>query len=571
MGIHTYGWCRVEGAHVPDLGATYGTLSNINSSMLVFYGQPEIQIFHPSDTLNGVIYKVVTVNELCGYTTINEIDEHLYDVMNAISLYDKTIDTTTGSQYYYEPFTISESCFILYASSIDSTYSNYSFLLVDALATPKIIAVTAEYGGSSIPVGTVFSKTDIIAHAIYEDLQDSLITPGAFTVEPANCVIINEGSNVITVKYITPDERLLVTTCIVTGIKNVSFITASYDASGPMLSDGQAVQKKYVTVIAHYTDGTSAVVTNYTMSNGSVVTTTNNGILSVYYKGKTTNFSVPMYTVESARLVAYYNGPDVEVGAEWPKEEAVIKIYYNGKSRGNGYSLNVDPNACEFSTDVINEPGLNQISVNYTSRLMGDVSTVMTITGVKSGVSLSFITADYSGPEIIQGKMFSLERVTVKCHYTDGTVQVTRNYTINSNVVSNIGVNEFTITVSENNVTRTCTIGIIGLEPDSTTESSYTPTLIDLNYPEATAINHRFRGPVEANKMRKFARYMYNNITKANTLFQEIEKAYNSMVDDIAGNGYAKYNSLNSCRYIDESCDKWAHDDRFKTGHYVRG
>lgn len=570
MGVHTYGWCRVEGAHVPDLGATYGTLYGLSSS-LVFYGQPEIQIFHPYDTLNGIVCKVVTVRELCGFTTINDIDDNLYDVMNAISTYDKTIDTTAGSQYYYEPFAISESCFILYASSIDNTYSNYAFILVDPQATPKIIAVTAEYGGPSIPVGTVYSKKDIIAHAIYEDLQDSLITIDAFSVEPSNCMISNEGSNVVTVRYTTPDERLLVTTCIVTGIKNISFITANYDASGPMLAEGQAAQRKYITVIAHYTDGTSAVVTDYTMPNGSVVSTTNNGILSVYYKGKTTNFSVPMYTVESVRLVAYYNGPDVEVGAEWPKEDATIKIYYNGKSRGNGYSLNVDVNACEFSTDVINEEGLNQISVTYTSRLMGEVSTVMTITGVKSGVSLSFITAEYSGPEIIQGKMFSLERVTVKCHYTDGTVQVTQNYTINSNVVSNIGVNEFTITVSENNVTKTCVIGIIGLEPDTTTESSYTPTATELNYPEATRTNNRFRGPAEAEKMRKFARYLYANITKINSVFQNIEKSYNNMVTDIAGNSDAKYGSLNTCRYIDESCDKWTSDDRFKTGHYVRG
>ena len=576
MAVHTFGWCRVEGAHVPDLGKRYGIFQNLPSTTMVFYGTIEVEIYHPTDTLNGIVYKEVPVSELCNLNTINEIDEHFQELRDAITSYDKTIDMTSGSQYWYEPFAVSVPTVIFYASTNnDGVYRNYTLLLADENAAPPIIAISAEYGGPSIPVGTHFAKKDINVHAIYDDGQESLVTDNDFTIIPDDAVIHQEGSNVVTVLYTTPEGQDLSTSCIVVGVKNVESITARYDTGAPMLADGQTVERKYVIVTALFTDGSSSTVTDYQFVNGQVAhlapgTGSNRSTpLTVYYKGKTTTFTVQMYEVKSARLVAYYNGPDVEVGSKYLLDYVTVKIYYNGDPGVGGYQKNVDINKCEFSQDTILERGVNTIQVSTISEKMGPVSTSMSIMGIQSEVSVSFITAEYSGPEIYVNKSYSFDKVTVVVHYSDGSAIETHNWSTTTNIVSQVGINSFQITYREKGVDYLASISVIGIENESTTETGYSPVTLDLNYPEAITMNNRYRGPAEAAKRRHFARALYDNLNNINSIFKNIEENYKEVCAMIEESSGAKYSSLLTVEKMEAGCSSWRNDDRFTSGNYI--
>ena len=569
MSVHTFGWCRVEGAHVPHLGDKYGTFINMSPSQtVVFYGTPEISIYHPFDTVNGIVYKVVPVTEFGDFDTINKIDTSLPALVSGINSYDKRVTINDGCYYWYEPFTIDETSVIFYDSSDHDYFGQYSIIYVDKTATPNVIAITADYGGPSVPVGENFRVNDITIRMIYEDMQDALVEFGAWSIRGGSAVVENEGANIIEIVYITPDERELTATCIVTGIKNLVSIEASYDSAGPKLAASQKVDRKYITVIAHYTDGSSEFVSDYTLVNGATVTLQNNGILDVFYKGKVAQFAVPMYEINSARLIAYYNGPDVEIGYDWIATYVVVKIYYESDD-GNGYSEDVDIYQCGYSTGTITTEGVNQITVTYDTDEFGRLSTVMSVTGISNVVTLDYITAEYRGPEIVIGFSFSYERLFVNAHYTDGSVTTVRNYTVPTNVVRNIGDNIYTVTYTERGITKQCDILVIGVAKEETTQYNLFNIMLDKHYPEMTSINHRFRGPAEATKMRHYSRFIYDMIREVNDIFASIEQEYKEYCGSIENLMLTKYDTLDSIKEITDSCNSWLTDKRFTSGEYI--
>ena len=155
MAVFTIGWCRVEGMPIPDLEKEYGTFTNLPSGQKVFYGTPEIQINNPTSIVNGCVYKIVPISEF-GYDSILEIDGNYATLQYKLETYDKTVDIDHGSIYYYEPFTVDESCIIFYADSTKKTFDHKSIILIDQHATPEIIAITGSYKGSGVPVGETF-------------------------------------------------------------------------------------------------------------------------------------------------------------------------------------------------------------------------------------------------------------------------------------------------------------------------------------------------------------------------------------------------------------------------------
>ena len=312
MAVFTFGWCRIEGCSIPDLGKQYGTFTQLPSSTKVFYGTPEIQIHNPTSIVNGSVYKIVPISEF-GYNSIAEIDSNYNELLLKISNYNKTIDTTNASNsaiYYYEPFVVDKSSVIFYADSTKKSFTHYAIIYVDQHATPEITAITAAYRGSPIPVGEKYNLTDIELYAIYSDGNKALIVQG-YTVEPENQIITQLRSNVIKITYTSPSGVIFVTNVIIEGIKNLQGISGMYD--GPSVAFGKEALRKYFVIVAQYSDGSSATVTDFVFPDGNIVSESNSGVIIIYYQGFYTSVVVPTYDVSSSRLIAYYNGPNIEI------------------------------------------------------------------------------------------------------------------------------------------------------------------------------------------------------------------------------------------------------------------
>lgn len=565
MAIFTFGWCRTEGTPIPDLQKEYGTFTNLPASTKVFYGTPEIQIYNPYSAVNGCVYKIVPLSTFGGHVTIKDIDANYADIITGINDYDKTVDTEHGSIYYYEPFVVEESCVIFHADSTKTHFDQKAIILIDQFATPEILTITAKYLGGPVPVGDTFNLDDLQIFAIYSDGNKALIKEG-YTVDPEDKIITKLGSNVVKITYVTPSGNIYQASVIIEGIKNLIGIQGFYD--GPSVSFGQEALRKYFVIVAQYSDGSSATVTEFSFPGGNVVSETNAGIITIFYKGFYTDVEVPTYEVSSSRLIAFYNGPNVEVGNPFKLQYANIKIYYNSADDINSYYEDIDPELCVFSTTMIDHEGINQILVQYTGKA-GPVSTYMIVIGIRPEVTLNFIDAQYTGPEIVQGKSYSVERVIVKAHYSNGTVVQVKNFSVNSNVVNFVGLNEYEVTYKEKDTVVKTTFGVIGIERDSTSESNYSPISLQNHYPEATRINNRYRGPAEGIKHDKVNMMIFENIARLYKIFRDVEVAYNNLSQAVDGNNAIKYRTLNNIEQLEDGVDKWITDKRFSTGKYT--
>ena len=563
------GWCRIEGMVIPDLNKAYGgPFTSIPDNTNIYYGAPEVQIFNKYSLVNGIVYKVVPISELSGFTTIQMIDSGYVKLQNDIAAYNKTVDISdavNSAQYYYEPFVVDESSVIFYADSTKTKFDKFVIIYVDKYATPSIVTVSAKYIGNPVPVGDKFSLDDIQLYVIYADGNTALVKEG-FTVEPEDRIITHLNSNIVKVKYVTPKNIEYVTQVAIEGVKKLVSISAIYD--GPSLSDGQEVSRKHLKVIAQYSDNTSATVTDYVFPNGNIVSTTNNGLITIWYRGKTFDVVIPMYEVTTSRLIAYYTGPNVEVGHDFDTSKSDIRIYYQSDDPTNTFYEKVDPSLCTFVPTTIDHEGVNQITIQYIGK-KGPVSTKMIVIGIIPEVHMNFIVAEYTGPEIVQGKSYSPERVIVKAHFSDGTVSTVKNgFRLSSNVVNYVGLNEFKVTYKYQDDECTTTFTVIGLAKEDTTDNNYNPIYMDNNYPEATRRNNRYRGPAEGIKHDAISHDIFTNIQTLYTLFSNIEQDYNKLIESIDGNNCIKVKSLNHIQKIEDGTKSILNDTRFSSGKY---
>ena len=563
MAVFTMSWCRIEGMPIPDLEKEYGTFTNLPSGQKVFYGTPEIQINNPTSIVNGCVYKIVPISEF-GYDSILEIDGNYATLQYKLETYDKTVDIDHGSIYYYEPFTVDESCIIFYADSTKKTFDHKSIILIDQHATPEIIAITGSYKGSGVPVGETFDTKMLELYTIYADGNKARLLDN-YTTDPADKIITVVGSNVVKINYTTPTSKNLTTSVIIEGVKNLQGISALYD--GPNVGIGKEALRKYFIVVAQYSDGSSATVTDFSFPSGNVVSETNDGIIEIYYKGFRTYVNIPTYTVSTSRLMAYYNGPNIEVGYDFDINYCKIKIYYASADGLNDRYEDIDPSLCTFSTTMVDHEGVNQITIQYIGEA-GPVNTTMVVIGIKPEAVLNFIEAQYIGPEIVVDKSFSAERIICKAHYSNGSIVQIRNFSLNSNVVQYVGPNEYIVTYKEKDTIVTTTITVIGLEKDSTTETGYNPISLQNNYPEATRLNNRYRGPAEARKHDNIDMMIKENILSLYNIFTTIEQNFNELVDSINGNNSIKVKTLNEVQHIENVQNKWMDDKRFAEGKY---
>lgn len=561
MTTVAYGWCRVEGALVRDTQKAYGyTLTSPIASENVFYGRPSIQIYNRESPVFGVAYKVVPIRELAGYESVQDIDLNYSSFQTALDNYSRKINISNAAnaaQLYYEEFAIDESSVIFYDDSTRGEFRFYSVIYIDKDLTPPVLRVTAKYVGSPVAVDLSFETDDLRVYAEFEDGNTERIVTG-YTIDPDDRIVTKVGSNVFKIGFIDNTGYEFPPVPIsVPGVKRLTGIRAIYD--GPSLYKGQTIERRYITVIAMYSDNSSSVVTSYGFPNGNILG--NHSNVAITYNGQKCFVDIPTYTVSTSRLVAFYTGPNIEVDYRNPQEfdtsQTKIQIYYESSDGTHNGWESVSHELCKFTPTSITHEGINYITVQFTGK-SGPVSCQMMVVGVSPEVTMTKLAAVYSGPPVVQGSPYSLERITVKAFYSDGTTAIIKNgFTCNKYIVENAGINDFLCRYthrasSGEDVTLEATFTVPGIERDDTTESGYTPVSLDNNFPEAIRYNNRYRGPAESLKHQYTNDMIFENIEKLYYLFAKIETNYNNLVEEIENANAIKYQSVNQIKAIND-------------------
>ena len=575
MSVYYVNWLRIEGGSVPDRQSAYNNaITNIPNDQLIFYNTVSVQLKNPEGVIAGCVYKVIpltTINascntiqgvDSCWNTLSSEITAWLNTDDNNLVLHD-SVTPGKNANIYYNPFTVSQSSVIIYDSSFSSTYRKFDIILIDSTAIPEIATIAGVYTGPTIPVGNAIDTNYLQLNVIYTDGNRGILRSGYIGwTEPkegdGDYIIRNTGNNVVHIEYPATNPKFK-TTVNITGTKKIESISAVYD--GPGVAIGQSVSRRYLIVSAHFSDGSTSVISEWQFYPNDILTDSKK--ITIYYKGLSTDVEIETYEITSARLMAYYNGPAVEVGKQFQTRYCLFKVHYSASTQENNHTENLTIDDVTLTSTIITKEGVNNITVSFNSR-SGPITTTMCVIGVIPEKVLNFIDAQYTGPEIYKGKTYSLEKVIVRAHYSDGSVVNVNHFSVGSNQVNNIGPNEFYCYYRDKDIEKSAPFTVIGLAPEDTTENNHYEISIQNHYPTATRNNSRYRGPAESEKINSFSYLLYKNIVSLYSKFTDIENEFLSLVNEIEGEDNLKDNILNVSTEISSFVNGWMEDSRFR-------
>ena len=545
--IDTNNWYRLEGYIVPTTEYNYSTPITNLSGLDIWYTNVEVQLQNPSvsNFIHGVKYKTRRFSDF-GFKTIEEINANFSATLNTMLSEMKSSD---DALVYSESFVITESTVICFDDAYNDTLSRYVVILKDDYLTANITAITAQYDGPAVAIDESFDYEYLTVTGHFDDGHTSKFMVGTYSVTRSDGVATNKinkvGSNVFTATVMY-GENTWTASFVVSGVKRLVGIKAEYD--GPSVALNKKPKRKNIVVTAEYSDGSASTVTDWTYLNGDTITENNKGILTIYYQGFECTVEINHYDAYASQIKAFYNGPKVEVNQDFDLKYLTVKIYYQDATNTNSYWEVLDQDYYTVDTQTILYEKDNVITVSYTTNAGDVLTTNFIIEGILPDEEILYITAEYTGPPIVKGKSYNPEKVLCKAYWNNGNVSIIKDFTVTTTIVSEVGVNSITLNYKESS----CTFTVTGVDPESTTESGYSPTEVDLLYPEAKKLNHRRRGPMESEKFDTYNKFVYNNITNLFNIYNELEKQYKQMYSSISSLQNVGTNTLNTCIIMDK-------------------
>ncbi len=235
---------------------------------------------------------------------------------------------------------------------------------------------------------------------------------------------------------------------------NLDKITITQAPSKTEYIEGQTFDREGMQVTAHYNDGTTAVVDNYTISPTRALQISDKSITVSYEENGITQTAEQEITVKAKSLdrIAIENEPtkkNYTEGDTLNTQGLTIRAYYN-----NGTN-EVITNGFTCSPTTLNTVGTQKITVTYQNK-----TATFNVTVEARRLTEITITQAPSKTEYIERQTFDRAGMEVTAHYNDETTAVVDNYTISP--TEPLTINDKTITVSytENGITQTATQAI---------------------------------------------------------------------------------------------------------------
>jgi len=295
--------------------------------------------------------------------------------------------------------------------------------------------------GTGLSEAAAALLVEILRHAIYDGDQTGNIDALAAEL---GLSAGDPGDDV------TPEEPVV----------TLTDITASYTGGdvpvGTALTDLTGI-----TVTAHYSDGSSRTVTDFTLS-GTIAEGSNT--VTVTYAGKTAAFTVTGIAEEEPEAIltgitVAYSGGDVAVGT--PLTEltgiTVTANYSDGSSR----------TVTDYTLSGTIAEGSNTVTVTYEG-----FTAAFTVTGIaeeEPTVVMTGISVSYAGGDVPVGTALTdLTDVTVTAHYSNGMNMMAEEFDLSGQIAE--GENTITVTYEGHTATFTV-VGVVAAPVVDQTET----------------------------------------------------------------------------------------------------
>lgn len=184
----------------------------------------------------------------------------------------------------------------------------------------RVVDMYALYSGPSLSVGNSVAENEVDVYVSYSDGTIDIVEEGFIL---GNHVIKTEGENKVTVVY---GGRAASFTVIGTRAKPVSELMAVYTGEGQTV--GMKIKTDNLSVVAIYTDGTTEVINNYTLTPDTISNLDAN-VVKVIYKNASTEVTITGIPKTPVELRAEYIGGSVEVGRYVRSKNIVVTVVYS--------------------------------------------------------------------------------------------------------------------------------------------------------------------------------------------------------------------------------------------------
>lgn len=315
----------------------------------------------------------------------------------------------------------------------------------------------AKYTGKDIYVSEKYNKKDVIVTKIYNSGKTEVLSDDEWT--ESSLIVTKTGENIFTAK--TKD---LETSYVVTGYK-IENITAEY--KGKNIPIGEDYNKKDVIVTIHYTNGTSEKIPDNEWKESSLtVTKIGDNDFTALYKKDNEEYTADYKIIgidKINRIEAHYTGEEIFITEKYKKSDVKITVIYQ-----SGEKKEISDNEWNESSLIVTKTGDNHFTATYKT-----FETNYTV----PGISISKITAKYTGKDIEIDSKYSKNDVNVTVIYTNGKTKTltSSEWKESELIVTKAGKNKFTASYTERNKVYTADFIVKGKAPIVKPEDPSTP------------------------------------------------------------------------------------------------
>jgi len=316
--------------------------------------------------------------------------------------------------------------------------------------TLESISITTAPSKATYIEGQNFDPTGMVVTAKYNNGTSKVVTN--YQVTNGTSLKVNQES--VTISYTEDGITKTTTQKITVEAKKLDSISITKAPSKTTYIEGQNFDPSGMVVTAKYNNGTSKVVTGYTVTGGTNLTVGQTTVTISYTENGITKTTTQRITVEAKKLesistttapskTTYIEGQNFD-----PTGMVVTARYNNGTSKVvTNYSVTNGTNLKVEQTTV---------TISYTEGGVTKTTTQKITVEAKKLESIS-VTTEPTKKTYIEGQNFDQTGMEVTARYNDGTSKVVTNYTVTNG--TNLAVDQSTVTISytESGVTKTTT------------------------------------------------------------------------------------------------------------------
>ncbi len=307
--------------------------------------------------------------------------------------------------------------------------------------------------------GEKFDATGMVITAYYSD--DTSLNLKYYTIVDGDK--LKAGQTVVIISYSEDGVTKTATQAITVAAesKTLSKISIKSAPSKTKYIQGQNFDASGMVVVAAYTDGTTATVTDYTVTDGENLKAGKTSVKISYTENgitKTVNQSI---TVEAKALtkISVKTAPKKTkyvAGENFDKTGMVVVATYN-----DGTTKTVSD--YEITDGKKLSESKKSVKISYTENGVTKTTTQsITVSKQKSDKSVSGIeiTSNPAKTAYVAGESFDTEGMVITARYSDNTSEIVTDYTVIDGDNLEAGQTYVTISYTENGVTKTVTQAI---------------------------------------------------------------------------------------------------------------